>query len=79
VFKFDILEPLSFEGSFHLRKEKDAIKVTGIVFTILDEVLVRCESPLLLHGSESVWDELYANPLPQIFKEDLTNSLLIDV
>jgi hypothetical protein len=35
----NILKPLSFEGSFHFRKEKNAEKKIGIVLTSLDEAL----------------------------------------
>jgi hypothetical protein len=36
---FNILKLLSFEGSFHLRKEKNAAKETVVVLISLDEVL----------------------------------------
>jgi hypothetical protein len=34
-----MLRPLSVEGSFHLKKEKNLIKKTGIVLRSLDEAL----------------------------------------
>jgi hypothetical protein len=36
---FNILKPLPFEDSFHLRREKNTIFESGIVLTSLDEVL----------------------------------------
>jgi hypothetical protein len=36
---FNILKPLPSEGSFHLRKDKNAIKETGIFLAILGESL----------------------------------------
>jgi hypothetical protein len=43
-----ILKPLSFEGSFRIRKDKSAIRINGIVLTSLEEILGWCESLLLL-------------------------------
>lgn len=58
-----ILKRLSFEGSFHLRKEKNLITINGIILTSLDEVFhdvsLRC-------FCESVWDGLCAKPSSSI-------------
>jgi hypothetical protein len=55
---FTILKPLSFEGSFHRTKAKNAVKKLGTVSTCLYEALARCESRCFC----SVWDEVCADP-----------------
>lgn len=72
-----ILKRLSFEGSFHLRKEKNLITKMGLFWQVWMKSFMMWVSvaSVSLYGMDFVQNLL----LPSIFMGDLMNCLLIDV